>query len=149
LLPEIPENHEGTAMKKQINPSIKAHLLRSALILLSLLAICAIPFALAQSHGRGINNRSVSNRAHQSQFPPENINSPRQNIVSSATLQPSVATHETRAGLQAVIEFPNANKFTPPIETVSSAPPTLSGCLHEQLVQQLRERLPRLGRWQC
>ena len=35
-------------MKKQINPSIKAHLLRSALILLSLLAICAIPFALAQ-----------------------------------------------------------------------------------------------------
>jgi len=35
-------------MKKQINPSIKAHLLRSALILLSLFAICAIPFALAQ-----------------------------------------------------------------------------------------------------
>ena len=35
-------------MKKQINPSIKAHLLRSALILLSLLAICAIPFTLAQ-----------------------------------------------------------------------------------------------------
>ena len=35
-------------MKKQIKPSIKAHLLWSALILLSLLAICAIPFALAQ-----------------------------------------------------------------------------------------------------
>src|SRR5215472_7695190 len=35
-------------MKKQINPSIKAHLLWSALILLSLLAVCAIPFALAQ-----------------------------------------------------------------------------------------------------
>ena len=35
-------------MKQQINPSIKAHLLRSALILLSLLAICAMPFALAQ-----------------------------------------------------------------------------------------------------
>jgi hypothetical protein len=35
-------------MKKQINPSIKAHLLWSTLILLSLLAICAIPFALAQ-----------------------------------------------------------------------------------------------------
>ncbi len=35
-------------MKKQINPSIKAHLLWSALILLALLAVCAIPFALAQ-----------------------------------------------------------------------------------------------------
>src|SRR6266513_3503779 len=35
-------------MKRQINPSSKAHLLRSAFILLSLLAICAIPFALAQ-----------------------------------------------------------------------------------------------------
>src|SRR4029077_5413191 len=35
-------------MKKQNNPSIKAHLLWSALILLVLLAVCAIPFALAQ-----------------------------------------------------------------------------------------------------
>src|SRR5262249_36874705 len=35
-------------MKKQINPTIKAHLIQSAFILLSLLAVCAIPFALAQ-----------------------------------------------------------------------------------------------------
>lgn len=35
-------------MKKQIDPSIKAHLLRSALISVSLLALCLIPFALAQ-----------------------------------------------------------------------------------------------------
>jgi hypothetical protein len=35
-------------MKKQTKHSIKAHLLWSALILLSLLAVCAIPFALAQ-----------------------------------------------------------------------------------------------------
>jgi hypothetical protein len=33
LFPEIPKNHEGTTMKKQINPSIKAHLLRSALMI--------------------------------------------------------------------------------------------------------------------
>jgi len=113
-------------VKKQINPSIKAHLLWSALVLLSLLAICAIPFALAQSHGRGINNRSVANRTDQSQFPTKNINSPQRNIVSRATLQPSVATHETRAGLQGVIQFPNANEVTPRTETVSSAPPTRS-----------------------
>src|SRR6266550_3503174 len=35
-------------MKKQITPTIKAHLLRSALYLLLLVAVCAIPFALAQ-----------------------------------------------------------------------------------------------------
>ena len=35
-------------MKKQINPTIKAHLIRSAFYLLLLVAVCAIPFALAQ-----------------------------------------------------------------------------------------------------
>jgi hypothetical protein len=95
-------------VKKQINSSIKAHLLWSALILLSLLAICAIPFALAQSRSRGINN------------------SLQQNIVSRAPFQPSAATHETRTAWQRVPEFPNATEVTPPIETVSSAPPTRS-----------------------
>jgi len=68
LFPEIPKSHERTTMKKQINPSIKAHLLWSALVLLSLLAICAIPFALAQSRGRGTNNRSVANRSDEAQL---------------------------------------------------------------------------------
>ena len=40
-------------MKKQINLIIKAHLLRSALMVLSLLAVCVIPFALAQRTYRG------------------------------------------------------------------------------------------------
>src|SRR2546423_5403749 len=35
-------------MKKQTNPQIKAHLLRSALILVALVAFCLIPFTLAQ-----------------------------------------------------------------------------------------------------
>jgi hypothetical protein len=35
-------------MKKQINPTIKAHLFRRTLIVLSLLGVCVIPFALAQ-----------------------------------------------------------------------------------------------------
>jgi hypothetical protein len=38
-------------MKKQTKLSIRAHLLWSALILLALVAICAIPFALAQRNG--------------------------------------------------------------------------------------------------
>ena len=43
-------------MKKQINPTIKAHLVRSAFYVLLLLAVCVIPFALAQ---RNTSNRSI------------------------------------------------------------------------------------------
>jgi hypothetical protein len=35
-------------MKKQINPNIKAHLFRGAFYLILLVAVCLIPFALAQ-----------------------------------------------------------------------------------------------------
>ena len=47
-------------MKKQINPTIKAHLIRGAFYLLLLLAVCAIPFALAQ---RNATKRTVINAA--------------------------------------------------------------------------------------
>ena len=40
-------------MKKQTNPTIKAYLVRSGFYLMLLLAVCAIPFALAQSRSRG------------------------------------------------------------------------------------------------
>src|SRR5438128_789789 len=53
-------------------------------------------------------------------------NLPEQNILSPASLRPSAATHETRAGSQGVIEFPSANEVTPRIETVSSVPATRS-----------------------
>ena len=42
-------------MKKQTNPHIKAHLIRSAFYVLLLLAVCVIPFALAQ---RGASKRA-------------------------------------------------------------------------------------------
>ena len=42
-------------MKKQINPTIKAHLIRGAFYLLLLVAVCAIPFALAQRNSTGRN----------------------------------------------------------------------------------------------
>src|SRR5437667_5506001 len=44
-------------MKKQINPTTKAHLLRSAFYLLLRLAVCVIPFALGQRH---IGKRSMA-----------------------------------------------------------------------------------------
>jgi hypothetical protein len=40
-------------MKKQKNPTTKAHLIRAALYLLLLVAICTIPFALAQRSSNG------------------------------------------------------------------------------------------------
>ena len=42
------EQPDNTNMKKQINPTIKAHLIRGAFYLLLLLAVCAIPFVLAR-----------------------------------------------------------------------------------------------------
>src|SRR4029077_7042740 len=54
-------------MKKQINPSIKAHLIRGAFYLLLLIAICAIPIALAQ---RNTSKQMVMRAAfNQSQLP--------------------------------------------------------------------------------
>jgi hypothetical protein len=53
-------------------------------------------------------------------------NLPEQGILSPASLRPSAATHETRTRLQEIIQFPNANKVTPRIETVSWSPPTRS-----------------------
>ena len=44
-------------MKKQNNDSIRAHFIRSVLCVLLLVAVCVIPFALAQ---RNANNRSVA-----------------------------------------------------------------------------------------
>ena len=45
-------------MKKQTNPTIKAHLVRSAFYVLLLLAVCVIPFALAQRNTGGKNTAS-------------------------------------------------------------------------------------------
>jgi hypothetical protein len=57
-------------MKKQINPTIKAHLIRGAFYLLLLLAVCAIPFALAQSRSRGTSKPGVVNPAKFAAAPP-------------------------------------------------------------------------------
>jgi sugar lactone lactonase YvrE len=43
-------------MKKQINPTINAHLIRGAFYLLLLLAVCVIPFALAQRNSGKLSN---------------------------------------------------------------------------------------------
>src|SRR6266404_5002755 len=57
-------------MKKQINPTIKAHLIRGAFYLLLLIAFCAIPFALAQRNvGKQRVMRAPFDRSQLPKFP--------------------------------------------------------------------------------
>jgi hypothetical protein len=57
-------------MKKQINPTIKAHLIRGAFYLLLLIAVCAIPFALAQRNvGKQRVMRAPFNQSQLPKFP--------------------------------------------------------------------------------
>ena len=65
-------------MKKQTSSTIKAHLLRGAFYLLLLLAVCAIPFALAQP------------------------NSIVTGIPKASGLAPSKASHPAAAGTDAL-----------------------------------------------
>jgi len=50
-------------MKKQTNPTIKAHLVRGAFYLLLMLAVCAIPLALAQSVAKPAAKPSLTGSA--------------------------------------------------------------------------------------
>src|SRR5437870_4044760 len=87
-------------MKKQIKPSIKAHLLRGAFYLLLLVAVCAIPFALAQ---RDTTKRSVVSSQAQSNVIPNLADVPpasgvvqtRENAVMPSRASSSVASGAT------------------------------------------------------
>ena len=59
-------------MKKQINPTIKAHLIRGAFYLLLLVAVCAIPFALAQRNTikRGSPAQAIKDVLRKRRLPP-------------------------------------------------------------------------------
>ncbi len=122
-------------MKKQINPSIKAHLLWSAptirlvgALFLDLcskksqLRLAAFRDKIMQRPGFPLIGLIVFGGVGQGLVALASAsNLPEQNIISQASLQPSAATHETRmgsqAGSQGVIESPSANEVTPRIET--------------------------------
>src|SRR5437762_4596717 len=95
-------------MKKQTKHSIKAHLLWSALILLSLLAVCAIPFALAQSRSRGTAKQSV---AKPNAVPSINL----QSIDGTVSAQPQ-SPKVSRTDLPTTTSGPNVPNFSlPPV----------------------------------
>ncbi len=62
-------------MKKQINPNIKAHLIRSAFYVILLLAVCVIPFALGQRnigrHAPTLKTFKADGKAAQSAVRPQ------------------------------------------------------------------------------
>jgi hypothetical protein len=141
LFPEIPENHEDTTIKKQINPSIKGHLLWSAPTIRfvgplfldlcsknSQLRLAAFRDKIMQRLGFPLIGLIVFGGVALGLGALASAsNLPEQKIISHhASLQPTAATHETRAASQGVIEFPNPNEIAPRIETDSSAPPTRS-----------------------
>src|ERR1043166_3315027 len=80
-------------MKKQ-NPSIKAQIIRSAFILLSLIAVCAIPFALAQ--------RNAAKRSAQSKKAP----APSQSVMSPGGVLPPLSPWTVVAPYPSSIESP-------------------------------------------
>src|SRR5438094_444601 len=71
-------------MKKQTNPNIKAHLIQSAFYLILLFAVCAIPFALAQSGTRAASHNLPADAETESMAP--------------ATLAPAVVAYIPNSG---------------------------------------------------
>lgn len=102
-------------MKKQNHDTIRAHFIRSVLCVLLLLAVCVIPFALAQSRSRGntsasaatavTNPDSVSNAAT---APPSSGAAGRQFAIPPYPKQPQVVLYD---------QYNNAS----PIGTLSTA----------------------------
>ena len=127
-------------MKKQIDPPVKTHLFWNALMI-RFVGASFLDWCSKNSRLRLAAFRDKT--MHVPGFPLIRLivfgsvalglgalasagNLTGQSTSSPALLQPSAATHETRAGLQEVIEFSNGNEVTPPIETVSSAARTRS-----------------------
>jgi hypothetical protein len=109
-------------MKKQINSSVKAHLIRGAFYLLLLIAVCAIPFALAQ---RNVSKPTVM-RAPLShwlpKFPYSSIRERRSAQALPAgekTPTPSPSASETPTASPSASETPTASPSASPTATAT------------------------------
>src|SRR5438552_1487627 len=103
-------------MKKQINPTTKAHLIRGAFYLLLLLAVCAIPFALAQSRSRGTAKPGVTAVKTPQSIVPANPDSAYPSGISQPQL-PRVRTDEATMRASGAVDTTGAavvkNLFKP------------------------------------
>src|SRR6266436_5500145 len=114
-------------MKKQINPTIKAHLIRGAFYLLLLLAVCAIPFALAQ---RNATKRGVANAA----------SNPNMSQLAAAPVAPgagvySKAASQSKTGWQLL---PYDVRGVPDLPRISERPQKTSGARAAHVIPLLR-----------
>jgi hypothetical protein len=71
-------------MKKQVHPTIKAHLIRSAFCVLLLLAVCVTPFALAQ---RNTTEQTLTAQMHAANKPVVSANQDAAVPVADQSLQ--------------------------------------------------------------
>ena len=91
-------------MKKQINPTIKAHLIRGAFYLLLLVAVCAIPFALAQ---RNAPKRPTANPASKAKVSKSAASQLRANDAPAGPALPRIALRPQKsAGVRAMHVIP-------------------------------------------
>ena len=102
-------------MKKQINPNIKAHLIRSAFYVLLLLAVCVIPFALAQ--------RNTTRRA-----------ATKPKVAANTKLAPRAATSQLRNDVVSAQKGKvkaSTNRFSNAFGTRRSAPNGTTACWYD------------------
>ena len=102
-------------MKKQIHPTIKAHLLRSGFYVLLLLAVCVIPFALAQ---RNVGKPTVM-RAPLSHWLPK---FPYSSLRERRSAQAAPAGEETPTPTPSASETPTATPSASQTPTATPGP---------------------------
>ena len=122
-------------MKKQNNDTIRAHFIRSVLYVLLLLAVCVIPFALAQSRSRGNTSASAATAVRN----PDSVS----NVATAPTVQWSdwqairnSAISETTAGRSCTIS-------TTTLHRSGRCPRPSPMCLRLALISPMISLFPR------
>ena len=126
-------------MKKQINPTIKAHLIRGAFYLLLLVAVCAIPFALAQRNAtkQGVASKFAAAPAASGAAQATRLSGVRSNVASqfNVALQSNVGAQSKAASQKAGSRLlPYDVRGVPdlPRRSDPSGPPGCSACQDQQ-----------------
>ena len=120
-------------MKKQINPTIKAHLIRGAFYVLLLLAVCVIPFALAQRNttGRAATKPNVAaNTKHANRAPGQLSNGA---AVSAPKAPAKASAKKTKVKTAPSTRFSNALGRVPQSAALHKRPaaPTGVACAYQ------------------
>jgi hypothetical protein len=128
-------------MKKQINPTIKAHLIRSAFYITLLLAVCVIPFALAQRNTPKTGRSAKSLQKARSVARPAMV--PNTKLARNGTLSGAPASLVGAQGKPAAM--PYDVRPAPVLPRTSQVPQTTSGPTGAHLLRVLPQpKLPRV-----